>query len=93
MGRGIRLTPEELNRIDLMRFKTFSTDVFWNCLIITMSHFGPFSFVKPRLSLHHYDGLELVHAQGSASSDRSVACEMGFSGRTLLLWRCALRPD
>ena len=40
MGRGIRLTHEELNRIDLMRLKTTSTDVFRNCLIITMSHFG-----------------------------------------------------
>jgi hypothetical protein len=28
MGRGIRLTHEELNRIDLMRLKTTSTDVF-----------------------------------------------------------------
>lgn len=40
MGRGIRLTHEELNRIDLLRFKTSSTDVFRNCLILTMSHFG-----------------------------------------------------
>jgi transposase len=40
MGRGIRLTHEQLNQIDLLRFKTSSKDVFRNCLIITMSHFG-----------------------------------------------------
>src|ERR1700722_13646855 len=40
MGRGIRLTHEELNLIDLLRLKTLSKDVFRNCLIITMSHFG-----------------------------------------------------
>ena len=40
MERGIGLTHEELNRIDLMRLKATSTDVFCNCLIITMSHFG-----------------------------------------------------
>jgi transposase len=40
MGRGIRLTHEQLNRVDLLRFKTSSKDVFRNCLIITMSHFG-----------------------------------------------------
>jgi transposase len=40
MGRGIRLTHEELNRVDLLRLKTTSTDVFRNCLIIAMSHFG-----------------------------------------------------
>jgi hypothetical protein len=40
MRRGIRLTHEELNRIDLMRFKAISTVVFRNCLIITMPHFG-----------------------------------------------------
>jgi transposase len=40
MGRGIRLTAEELNRVDLLRFKTASKDVFRNCLIIKMSHFG-----------------------------------------------------
>jgi transposase len=40
MGRGIRLTLEELNRIDLTRLKTTSTDVFRNCLMITMLHFG-----------------------------------------------------
>jgi Winged helix-turn helix len=40
MGRGIRLTHEELNRIDLTRLKTTSTDVFRDCLMITMSHFG-----------------------------------------------------
>ena len=40
MGRGIRLTHEELNRIDLLRLKTDSKDVFRNCLIISMSHFG-----------------------------------------------------
>ena len=40
MGRGIRLTHEELNGVDLLRFKTLSKDVFRNCLIITMSHFG-----------------------------------------------------
>ena len=45
------------------------------------------SVVNPRLSLHHNNGLELVHAQGSTSPDRGVACEMGFSGRSLLLWR------
>ena len=40
MGRGIRLTLEELNRIDLTQLKTTSTDVFRDCLMITMSHFG-----------------------------------------------------
>jgi hypothetical protein len=40
MGRGIRLTHEELNLIDLLRLKTSSADVFRNCLIITMLHFG-----------------------------------------------------
>jgi transposase len=40
MGRGIRLTHEQLNQIDLLRLRTTSTDVFRNCLIITMSHFG-----------------------------------------------------
>ena len=40
MGRGIRLTHEELNLIDLLRLKTLSKDVFRNCLIITMSHFA-----------------------------------------------------
>jgi transposase len=40
MGKGFRLTPEELNRVDLLRFRTNSKDVFRNCLIITMSHFG-----------------------------------------------------
>jgi transposase len=40
MGRGIRLTHEELNQVDLLRFKTTSADVFRNCLIIVMSHFG-----------------------------------------------------
>ena len=40
MGRGIRLTHEELNQVDLLRFKTTSADIFRNCLIIVMSHFG-----------------------------------------------------
>ena len=40
MGRGIRLTHEQLDRVDLLRLKTLSKDVFRNCLIITMSHFG-----------------------------------------------------
>jgi transposase len=40
MGRGIRLTHEQLNRVDLLRLKTSSKDVFRNCLIIAMSHFG-----------------------------------------------------
>jgi transposase len=40
VGRGIRLTPEQLDRIDLLRLKTLSKDVFRNCLILTMSHFG-----------------------------------------------------
>jgi transposase len=40
MGRGIRLTHEQLNQIDLLRLRTTSTDLFRNCLIITMSHFG-----------------------------------------------------
>ena len=41
MGRGDTvLTHEELNLIDLLRLKTLSKDVFRNCLIITMSHFG-----------------------------------------------------
>ncbi len=40
MGTGIRLTHEQVNQIDLLRFKTTSKDVFRNCLIITMSHFG-----------------------------------------------------
>jgi hypothetical protein len=40
MGRGIRLIHEHLNQIDLLRLKTTSTDVFRNCLIIIMAHFG-----------------------------------------------------
>ena len=40
MGRGIRLTHEQLNLVDLLRLKTSSKDVFRNCLIITLSHFG-----------------------------------------------------
>ena len=40
MGRGIRLTDEQLNQVDLLRLKTTSKDVFRNCLIITMSDFG-----------------------------------------------------
>jgi transposase len=50
MGRGIRLTLDELNRIDLTRLKTISTDVFRNCLMITMSHFGDtFGSIAQRL--------------------------------------------
>ena len=30
MGRGIRLTHEQLNQVDLLRFKTNSKDVFRN---------------------------------------------------------------
>jgi len=34
------LTHEQINQVDLLRFKTASKDVFRNCLIVTMSHFG-----------------------------------------------------
>jgi hypothetical protein len=40
MGRGIRLTHEQLNQIDLLWFRTTPTDVFRNCLIFTKSDFG-----------------------------------------------------
>ncbi len=42
MGRGIRLSHEELNLIDLLRLNTLSKDVFRNCLIIRMSYFRPY---------------------------------------------------
>ena len=37
MGRGIKLTEEQWNELDQLRFSTSSADVFRNCLIILMS--------------------------------------------------------
>lgn len=37
MGRGIKLTEEQWNELDHLRFSTSSADVFRNCLIILMS--------------------------------------------------------
>lgn len=37
MGHGIRLTPDQWDELDRVRFRTSSADVFRNCLIILMS--------------------------------------------------------
>src|SRR5271154_5015734 len=38
MGWGIKLTDEQWNELDCLRFSAKSADVFRNCLIILMSH-------------------------------------------------------
>jgi len=38
MGYGIKLTDEQWEQLDHLRFSTSSADVFRNCLIILMSH-------------------------------------------------------
>ncbi len=38
MGYGIKLTDEQWEELDHLRFSTGSADVFRNCLIILMSH-------------------------------------------------------
>ena len=38
MGYGIKLTDEQWDELDRLRFSTSSADVFRNCLIILMSH-------------------------------------------------------
>ena len=38
MGYGLRLTDEQWDELDQLRFSTSSADVFRNCLIILMSH-------------------------------------------------------
>jgi transposase len=38
MGYGIKLTDEQWEELDRVRFSTTSADVFRNCLIILMSH-------------------------------------------------------
>jgi len=38
MGRGIKLTDEQWDELDRLRFSTASADVFRNCLIILLSH-------------------------------------------------------
>jgi transposase len=38
MGYGIKLTDEQWEELDHLRFSTRSADVFRNCLIILMSH-------------------------------------------------------
>ena len=38
MGYGLKLTDEQWDELDQMRFSTSSADVFRNCLIILMSH-------------------------------------------------------
>jgi len=37
MGNGIKLTPDQWDELDRVRFTTASADVFRNCLIILMS--------------------------------------------------------
>jgi transposase len=37
MGHGIKLTPDQWDELDRVRFRTPSADVFRNCLIILMS--------------------------------------------------------
>ena len=37
MGQGIKLTPEQWDQLDHLRFSTPSADVFRNCLIVLMS--------------------------------------------------------
>ena len=38
MGYGIKLTDEQWEELDRVRFSTTSADIFRNCLIILMSH-------------------------------------------------------
>lgn len=38
MGYGIKLTDEQWDELDHLRFSTSSADVFRNCLVILMSH-------------------------------------------------------
>ena len=38
MGYGLRLTDEQWDELDRLRFSTSSADLFRNCLIILMSH-------------------------------------------------------
>ena len=40
MGRGIKLSDNEFDQLDHLRFSTDSADVFRNCLIILMSDAG-----------------------------------------------------
>jgi transposase len=40
MGRGIKLTDEQVDELDRLRFTASSADVFRNCLIILMSDAG-----------------------------------------------------
>jgi transposase len=40
MGRGIKLSDDEFDQLDHLRFSTSSADVFRNCLIILMSDAG-----------------------------------------------------
>ena len=40
MGRGIKLSDNEFDQLDHLRFSTNSADVFRNCLIILMSDAG-----------------------------------------------------
>jgi transposase len=40
MGRGIKLSDNEFDQLDCLRFSTDSADVFRNCLIILMSDAG-----------------------------------------------------
>jgi transposase len=40
MGRGIKLSDNEFDQLDRLRFSTDSADVFRNCLIILMSDAG-----------------------------------------------------
>jgi transposase len=40
MGRGIKLSDNEFDRLDHLRFSTNSADVFRNCLIVSMSDTG-----------------------------------------------------
>ena len=40
MGRGIKLSDNEFDQLDRLRFSTDSADAFRNCLIILMSDAG-----------------------------------------------------
>jgi transposase len=40
MGRGIKLSDNEFDQLDKLRFSTGSADIFRNCLIILMSDVG-----------------------------------------------------
>ena len=40
MGRGIKLSDDQFDQLDRLRFSTDSADVFRNCLIILMSDAG-----------------------------------------------------